>query len=222
MKPAIAYIRASKNEDVQSNSFEVQKAIIERFANTHGYTLTDTLCEYWSGGDDERPEFNKALQMAVSKDATLICWKVDRLARSMSIFSRIESMLPRIRFAELGDVEPNIMVLGVLLGVATQERINTSVRIKATFQTLKAKDPAKAWGNPRMAQTATPIGLRVRKANAREYNTHIQGVVADLKNAGYCTLSDIAVRLNELGMATRRGNDFTIHNLHRVLQYGRQ
>ena len=220
MKPAIAYIRASTNEDTQQNSMAVQTAIIERFAKSNGYNISTTFVEYKTGGDDERVEFNKALQQSIKENSTLICWKVDRLARTMSIFSRIEAHLPRLRFAELGDVEPNIMVLGVLLGVATQERINTSIRVKATYTTLKAQDPNKAWGNPRMLETATPVGLKVRKSNAREFNTHIQGIVSDLKKAGYCTLADIAVRLNQLGVKTRRGCDFNIHSLHRVLNYG--
>jgi DNA invertase Pin-like site-specific DNA recombinase len=222
MKNAIAYIRASTNPEMQENSIEIQAAIIERFAETNGYIITDTFVEYQSGGNDERAEFNKALAHINETNATLICWKVDRLARTMSVFAKISHLLPSIRFAELGDIEPNIMVLGVLLGVATQERINTSVRVKATYNMLKAKDPNKAWGNPRILETATPLGLAVRKSNAHEYNTYVQGIVADLKSAGYCTLNDIAVRLNQLGIKTRRGADFKIHNLHRVLNYGGQ
>jgi len=220
MKKAIAYIRASTNPELQKNSFAIQEAIITNFAETHNYEISQIFVEYCSGGKDDRPEFNKALKLAVSSGCVLITWKVDRLSRSMSIFGRIQDHLHLLRFCEIGDTEPNVMVLGVLLGVAHSERINTSVRVKAAYKTLKAQDPNKLWGNPNIMTDAQPKGLIVRQTNAAQYNKYIQGVVADLKAAGYCTLKSLVLRLNELGITTRRGNTFNIPNLHRVINYG--
>lgn len=220
MKQAIAYIRASTNPELQKNSFAIQEAIITNFAETHNYEITKIFVEYCSGGKDDRPEFNKALKMAVSSNCVLITWKVDRLSRSMSIFARIQDHLSLLRFCEIGDTEPNVMVLGVLLGVAHSERINTSVRVKAAYKTLKAQDPDKLWGNPNIMTDAQPKGLVIRKANAAQYNKYIQSIVTDLKAAGYCTLKSLVLRLNELGITTRRGNTFNIPNLHRVINYG--
>ncbi len=220
MKTAIAYIRASTNPELQKNSFAIQEAIITNFAETHNYEITKIFVEYCSGGKDDRPEFNKALKMAVSSNCVLITWKVDRLSRSMSIFARIQDHLSLLRFCEIGDTEPNVMVLGVLLGVAHSERINTSVRVKAAYKTLKAQDPDKLWGNPNIMTDAQPKGLVIRKANAAQYNKYIQSIVTDLKAAGYCTLKSLVLRLNELGITTRRGNTFNIPNLHRVINYG--
>ena len=186
----------------------------------NGYELKSSFVEYRTGADDERPEFNKALQLAIKEGATLITWKVDRLSRSLSIFNRIQNHLPLLRFAELGNTEPNIMVLSVLLGVAHQERINTSERVKATYRTLKEQNPSHPWGNPNIMTTAHPLGLKVRKANAASFNARIQAICEDFKKAGYCTLNSLAVKLNELGMTTRRGNPFTCSNLHRILNYG--
>jgi len=219
-KIAYGYSRASTNPDLQANSVAIQEAIIERFASQHGYELRHIYVDYRTGADDERVEFNKALERCVNEQATLITWKVDRLSRSMTIFSRIQDHLKLLRFCELGNTEPNVMVLGVLLGVAYQERLNTSVRVKAAYRTLKEKDPSHKWGNPRMATTAQPIGVKVRKANALNYNSKIQDICIDFRKAGYCTLSSLAVKLNQLGITTRRGNQFTASNLRRVLNYG--
>jgi hypothetical protein len=218
-KKAIAYIRASTNPELQANSVAIQTAIINRFIESHDYTLTDTYVEYRTGSDDERVEFNKALQQAISTNSALVTWKVDRLARSMSIFSRIQNHLHLLRFCELGDSEPNIMVLSVLLGVATQERINTSVRVKAAYQTMKAANPNLRWGDSNMANNAQPIGIKVRKANASRFNLKIQRAVSDLRLAGYNDLSILVAKLAELGIMTRRGNSFTVRNLSRVLNY---
>ena len=219
MKTAIAYIRASTNPELQKNSFAIQEAIINNFADTHGYDITKTFVEYCSGGKDDRPEFNKALNYAITNNCTLINWKVDRLSRSMSIFARIQDHLHLLRFCEIGDTEPNVMVLGVLLGVAHSERINTSVRVKAAYKTLKAQDPDKLWGNPNIMTDAQPKGLKVRQSNAAAYNLYIQSIVNDLKAAGYCTLKSLVIRLNQLGIKTRRGSDFNIPNLHRLINY---
>ena len=137
----------------------------------------------------------------------------------MSIFSKIQNHLPLLRFCELGDSEPNLMVLSVLLGVATQERINTSVRVKAAYQTMKAENPNLRWGDSNMAKNAQPIGVKVRKANASKFNMRIQGVVSDLQLAGYTDLRILVAKLTELGIMTRRGNSFTVRNLSRVLNY---
>ena len=218
-RKAIAYIRASTNPELQANSVAIQSAIINRFIDNHDYDLTDTFIEYRTGSDDERIEFNKALRQAISTGSHLVTWKVDRLARSMSIFSRIQNHLHLLRFCELGDTEPNVMVLSVLLGVATQERINTSIRVKAAYETLKAANPNLRWGNPNMATTAQPIGVKVRMANASNFNSRIQRVVSDLKLAGYTDMRTLVAKLSELGIVTRRGGDFTVRNLSRVLQY---
>jgi DNA invertase Pin-like site-specific DNA recombinase len=219
MKTAISYIRASTDPHLQKNSVAIQKAIIENFASTYGYNLVDTFTEYASGGDDEREAFNAALSMAVRDGHKLICWKVDRCARSMSIFSRIQDHLHLLRFCELGDSEPNVMVLSVLLGVAYSERINTSVRVKAAYSHLKAENPDHPWGNPNILTDATPKGLAVRRRNASVHNEHVQSICADLRKAGYCTLQSLSVRLTAMRVLTRRGKPYTPANLSRVLNY---
>jgi len=221
MKTAIAYIRASTDPTMQKNSIAIQTAIIERFCEQHGYSIEETYVEYQSGADDERKEFNAALTRTIEEGATLITWKVDRLSRSLSIFAKIQDHLPLIRFCELGDAEVNIMVLSVLLGVAHQERVNTSIRVKAAYKHLKAENPNLKWGNPTIMQTAHPAGLRVRQENAHKFNTRIQAICEDLGKAGYCNRRQMAVQLNSLGLTTRRGRPFTKENLKRVLNYRR-
>ena len=219
-KTAYAYLRASTNPKLQKNSVAVQKAVIERFAEQCGYDVVEYYVEYKTGADDERVEFNRVLDRCVSEQAFLLTWKIDRMSRSLSIFKKIQNHLHLFRFAELGDTEPNLLLLSVLLGVAHQERLNIGVRVKATYETLKAANPDHPWGNPNMATHVQPLGEKVRKSNARIFNVRIQDLCSDLRKAGYCTLNDLAVKLNEIGMRTRRGSQFNQSNLHRVLNYG--
>ena len=97
--------------------------------------------------------------------------------------------------------------------------MNTRVRIKETMRVLKERD-GRVWGNPRIHDTAYPESLKVRQRNAQEFNGHITGIVEDFKAAGY-NLSQCAARLNELGIRTRRGKEWTYHLLRRVVNYKR-
>lgn len=220
LKSAYAYIRASTNPKKQVNSINVQKAVIDSFAQRNGYEIQQYFIEYKSGADDERPVFNEAFNKCVSERVTLITYKIDRLSRSLSIFKKIQNHLGLLRFTELDDSEPNLLLLSVLLGVAHQERINTSVRVKATYQTLKAQNPNLLWGNPRMSEDVQPLGEATRIRNAGNFNRKIQSLCDDFNRAGYCTLREKVVKLNEIGLTTRRGSPFTQSNLHRILNYG--
>ena len=218
-RTAIAYLRASTTVELQANSIAIQEAIIDRFIQQHDYELVEVYVDWASGKDDERVEFNKALRQAIKTKSVLVTQRIDRLSRSMSIFSRIQDHLHLLRFCELGDTEPNIMVLSVLLGVATQERINTGIRVRAAYQTMKSNNPDLRWGNENMATNCQPIGIIVRKSNASKFNARIQAIVSDLKLAGYTDTKIIVDKLNELGIMTRRGNEFSVRNLQRVLSY---
>ena len=220
MQKVIFYTRASTDINKQKNSVDIQIAVLNRFAINNGFEVVKTFTEYASGGNDERVEFNKALDFAKKNGYFLCAARIDRVSRSMSIFARIQDHLHLLRFAELGNAEPNVMLLGVLLGVAHQERINTSVRVKAAYQQIKLTNPNHAWGNPNIMTDAQPLGLKVRKENAANFNVRIQGVCDDLRSAGYCTLAQLVIRLNDMGITTRRGGPFTTSNLHRVLSYG--
>ena len=213
------YMRASTNPKKQRNSIEVQETVLSSFASRCGMTIAGAYIEYRTGADDSRPVFNQVLSRCIQEQAILLTWKVDRLSRSLSIFNKIQDHLHLLRFAELGNTPPNIMVLSVLLGVSHQERLNTSCRVRATYKALKKQTPDLKWGNPRMHEEVAPLGLEVRKTNAREFNANIQSLCEDFRKAGYSSIRELACKLNSVGVKTRRGSLWTVPNLHRALSY---
>ena len=217
-KTAIAYIRASTNEDKQSNSLNIQREVINNFAMTNGYDVVLEFSEYRSGTDDSRVEFNKAVDYARETGCTLIIYRLDRCARTLTSFSIIDDILPQMRIVDMGDMEPNLMIIGVMLTLAAQESINTSIRLKATIKHLLANDPTRTWGNQNLYADHGAKAIKVRQDNASAYNTRIKRIVADLNLAGYTTVTAQFNRLNELGIRTRRNKPFTYHNLHRLLR----
>ena len=217
MKTAISYLRASTTEMNQPNSLSVQRAVVTNFAERYGYDIVEEYFEYESGRNDERTEWNNALAYAEAHDCFIICWKVDRFTRSLTSFSKTNKILPRLRVAELGDVQPSPLVLSVLVAAGQNEAENARVRIKTTMALLKERD-GRTWGNPRIHETAIPASLEVRKANAATFNGRIQQLVADLRVAGY-SLKECVDRLNDLGIMTRRNRHWTYHLLYRVVNY---
>lgn len=223
MRKALAYLRISTDSSKQRNSIEVQRAIIGEFCKRNGYELVgEQVDEQSAFKDAHRPGFNEALSRCEQEGLTLIVWKIDRLSRNLSVFSQIQHLLSSIRVVELGDSPPNIFALSTLLAVAQQESINTSVRVSAAIKHLRHKAEQDGrrftWGNPDMT-LARKLSRKVRKNNASEFNTHIQSICADLDKAGYDTIGSKAEMLRGLGLKTRRGKDFSYHNLRRVLTY---
>tara|TARA_Y100000310_G_scaffold39381_1_gene36974 strand:+ start:3239 stop:3910 length:672 start_codon:yes stop_codon:yes gene_type:complete len=214
----ITYMRASTDVSKQANSIIVQRTIITSFCERNSYSIEREYSEYASGRDDSREQFNLALQDAIDNDCLLVCHRIDRLGRSMSLWGSISDHLHRLRFVELGNMEPNLMALSVMLAAATQESINTSVRVATTIKVLKANDPTRRFGNPRMFETAYPKSLEVRQRNAAKFNDHLYSVVVDLRKAGYTSIGAIAKRLNQMGLSTRHGKLWTYHNLYRVIR----
>jgi len=97
--------------------------------------------------------------------------------------------------------------------------MTTSALVKECIARRRAADPSLKWGNPNIATTAQPLGVKVRKKNASDFNARIQAICEDLGKAGYCNRRQMAVQLNSLGLTTRRGRPFTKENLKRVLSY---
>ena len=217
IKRAISYLRASDSEINQPNSIAVQRAVVNSFAERHGYVIEQEFFEYESGRNNERPLWNEALTHADDHDCFILCMRVDRFTRSLASFARTDDVLKRLRVAELGDVEPSPLILSVLVAAGQNEAENARIRIKTTMALLKKRD-GRVWGNPAIHTTAIPASIEARKSNARAFNGKIQHLVSDFKRAGY-SLKECVERLNDLGILTRRNKRWTYHLLYRVVHY---
>lgn len=217
-KKAIGYIRASISEAKQRNSFAVQRRAIEAFANAHNYSIDEMVCEYESGGKDERAGFRKCLSLADKEDYTIIVMKVDRLSRSLSAWGLLEASLGNLRVVQLGDQPVSSLHLSILLCLGQNERTLISQRVKDTYNLLKEKHGDKLkWGNPNIASESAKAVV-VRKANANRFNQRIHSLVNPYLASGN-SRQDAVNFLNECGLKTRRGQVWNYASLGRVLRY---
>jgi len=215
-KQAIVYVRASTNEAKQSNSHQMQLHSITEFAKSHDYQIVKVFTEYASGTLDERPVFAEVLAYAKEHDCYILAYRLDRVSRSLTIFNQLNPHLHRLRFSTMGNTEINLIVISVLLSMAHAESNSNSQRVKQAYKTLSKNNAFVNWGVP-LNDVTRAKGLKVRKDNARKFNLHILSVVSDLQRAGY-SMSEIPNRLNQLQITTRRGKEFSYHNLLRIIR----
>ena len=213
MKKSIAYIRISTNETKQSNSLILQENTIRSFAVANGYELTKIFSESHTGTDDNRPVLREAIDYATETGSFLIALRVDRIGRSVSLFSQLEPIINQMRLVQYGDNPISVMLLTILLAVAKNEADMISLRVKSTMKMLKEK--GVKLGNPNI-KSVQPLAVAKSKQLGDDYIAGFSKLLTDLNKAGYTTTKSITNRLNELNIKTRRGQRFKESNVYRL------
>jgi DNA invertase Pin-like site-specific DNA recombinase len=205
MKDVIIYRRVStKEQGIERNGLEAQKAEITFWANSKGYNIVADYEETVSGklGLDGRPILRNAVNHAKEIGATILVSKLDRLSRS-AIFI-LEMMQAKCKFTvtSLGeDCDEFILHMYAILG--EKERKMISERTKAAMARLKDKG-IKVGGITSGAERAMANSAATLKANANVFANKIKPVISRMRDTGM-TLQGIADELNEQGNKTARG-----------------
>ena len=226
---AIQYIRASTNAEMQANSFGVQEYSISSFAESNGYTIEKTFCEYVSASKNViRTEWNAALDyLRDNPGAYLIIHSVSRATRSLRDWMEIEELLPFIRFANMDNNEPNILLVSILIAVAQAESNAISSRTKLAIakkkrETVRSGEDWK-WGNQNLG---TPErAAKARAASSRKAEVFAAGIAGHLKASplqDWMPLWQKVDYLNKIRVRTIRGKKWTSGSLYRVLTISRR
>jgi len=195
MRQAVVYSRVSTGRQGKSGlGLEAQQAMIQRFVDQEGFTITQSFIEVQSGKDDDqkRPQLHAALEAARKAKAPIIVAKLDRLSRDVHFISGL--MKHRVPFvvAELGaDTDP--FMLHIYAALAEKERAMISERTKQALASAKAK--GKQLG-----------GMRDHGRAAKEAAVERAKALAPLfEELADKSSSEIARILNERGVATPMG-----------------
>ena len=215
---AIGYVRVSTEEQAKSGlGLEAQIAKIKAYAELFDIELTEIIMdEGVSGKTLERDGLQKAIKMLKERKAEgMVIAKLDRLTRNVADLGTLVSTV--FDKAELYSVSEQIntknaagrLVLNVLVSVAQWERETICERTKDALQAKKARGE-KTGGN-------TPFGFDEvnGKLIRNEEEQSIINEIKNLKNKGL-SLRKIAGILNEKGIVTKNGKEWTAAQIQRI------
>jgi DNA invertase Pin-like site-specific DNA recombinase len=168
-----------------------------------------------------RPELRKALSYAKRVGGSLIVATLEGLSRDLVFLRQLRDS--GVDFVACDLPHANASTIQVLTALAEYESRVASRRTKEGLAAYKAKGGKLGAARPE-SRNLTPaarakgaqVAAQVRSAKAREAYLHLVPLVAELREAGF-TLQQIADRLNEEGITTRRGRLWSAMQVSRVL-----
>jgi DNA invertase Pin-like site-specific DNA recombinase len=218
MKPIVAYVRVSTNQQGRSGlGIEAQREALSRFAQSEKLDLVAEFVEVETGKGsdalDRRPQLAAALARARALRCPVAVSKLDRLSRDVHFISGL--MTHRVPFvvADLGpDVDP--FVLHLFAALAEKERALISGRTKSALAAAKAK--GVKLGNPRI-EAARGRAVASLQAEADRAASNVLPIIAEIRRSGAMTLRAIAEALNARGVPTQRGGRWHAMSVRNVL-----
>jgi DNA invertase Pin-like site-specific DNA recombinase len=158
---AALYCRVSTNNGQQSPEMQLNE--LREFALHRGWTIAGEFIDHLSGTKESRPALNELLTAAHQrKFDVLLCWKLDRVGRSLrhlvNLLAELEAL--GIAFVSLRDnldltTPAGRLMFQVIGAMAEFERSLIVERVKAGLRNARAK--GKRLGRPRVAVDASRI-----------------------------------------------------------------
>jgi DNA invertase Pin-like site-specific DNA recombinase len=203
LKPCIAYIRVSTNQQGRSGlGLEAQQEAIERFCKQERFEVAERFVEVESAKGDtlaRRPKLREALKAARRikdddyKVAPVIVAKLDRLSRDVHFVSGLMSERVPFICADLGrDTDP--FLLHIYAAFAEKERRMISIRTREGLAKAKARGIKLGGTNAKSLATA---------AEAAERAESMRPIIAEItREEPDLSATQIAHRLNRRRVAT--------------------
>lgn len=217
----VAYYRVSTARQGASGlGLEAQKEAVRRHLNGGDWSIRSEFVEVESGRKNDRPALEKALAAARLHRVPLIVANVSRLTRSSAFLHRLLEAGVDVRFCDLPEIEgpTGRFLLQQMASVAELEAGMIASRTKAALQAAKAR--GKKLGGDRgvvMSDATREAGRAARTATANERAADLGPVLAELRAAGIESLGARAKALNERGIPTARGGQWSPMQVSRVL-----
>lgn len=217
----VAYERVSTARQGRSGlGLEAQRKAIDDFTASRHSEVIGRFTEIESGRKNDRPELEKALNLAKLTGATLVIARLDRLSRNAAFLLTLRDS--GVRFLACDMPEANDLTVGIMALVAQQEREAISRRTREVLAAARAR--GVRLGNPNGAaalRRAGKGGQPLREAvmrNADRFALDLAPVVAAIRAEGHATLRAIADELNRRGMLTRRGGKWQVSNVRNLMR----
>lgn len=211
----IAYYRVSTQKQGQSGlGLEAQQKAVLDYLNGGQWDLVQefTEVETGKGADalDKRPQLKAAIEAAKKQKATLIIAKLDRLARNVHFVTGL--LETGVDFVAADMPQANKVMIQMHAVMSEWERDQISARTKAALAAAKARGVVLGAAG---AQNLKPC-LEERQQASNEFAGRLRGVIDGMKARGLTQRAMVA-ELNQLGIKTARGGEWSLIQLQRVM-----
>jgi DNA invertase Pin-like site-specific DNA recombinase len=215
----VAYYRVSTAKQGKSGlGLEAQQEAVRSYLNGGRWKMVAEAIEIESGKRNDRPKLAEALALCRVHGATLIIAKLDRLARNVNFISNL--MESTVEFTAVDFPQANRLTIHILAAVAEHEAAMISARTKAALGAAKARGVVLGGDRGNIAALAR-VGAKVsaakRSAKASNRAHDLLPVIRSAQASGASSLRQIADVLNERGIKTARGGDWSAVQVQRVL-----
>lgn len=220
-KRVIAYIRVSTDNQVEKYGMDAQEMDIRVYCSKNDMEIVRVLREEGvSGAKEDRPVFNEILYGGICDDGidAIVVAKNDRVARDINIYYYFKMQLKK-KGIELISVAEDFGEMGIMahfleaftMCVAEMERENIKNRTSAGRK-VKAENGGFAGGG-------VPYGYNLidRKLVVDRDAADIVKKVFLLRGCGK-KLQEISDLMNESGIRTKRGKEFTVSTVQNILK----
>lgn len=214
----VAYYRVStQKQGVSKLGIEAQKEAVERMVREMKGLIVAEFIEVESGKNDTRPKLQEALTTSRLHNATMMVAKLDRLSRNAAFLLTLQKS--SVKFVCCDLPHANDLTIGIMAIVAQEEARLISLRTKNALEALKARGVKLGSPQP-MSRKCMKLGQRAAADARRKYSNlwnedASQVVLPIFMKCG--TLTATAHHLNELGVPTRRGKDWTATSVRRIV-----
>lgn len=211
----VSYTRVSSLKQGESGlGLAAQKNTIDNYVKMNNGEIIGEFTDILSGKNDNRPQLNKAIELAKFHDATLLVSKLDRISRNVAFcFKLLES---KVKFQAADIPELNTLTLGIYATLSQYERELISSRTKSALQELKKKGKKLGQvGKLHLTEEGREKSIlnRVKAAKENVNNVQIRNIIKTLHKEGKQP-TEIATKLNSLHYRTASGKIFKPHSIY--------
>jgi DNA invertase Pin-like site-specific DNA recombinase len=208
----VGYLRVSTTEQGQSGlGLEAQRASVQGFVASQGWTLVAEYEDVASGKDDKRAGFQAALARCRQLGAVLVAARLDRITRRAHTLSQLLEDGVSIRAADMPGADD--LMLRIYAAMAQKERELISERTRAALRAAKARGAVLGGDRgyrPAKGPDAAAAAL-ARRLTAQQAAHRLALEVERLRAEGVVTRAAVARALNERGVAVPSGTGAWTH-----------
>lgn len=215
----ISYLRVSTDRQGKSGlGLEAQRNAVADYLNGGKWNLIKEFVEVESGKRaDTRPKLAEAITHCRVYGAKLIIAKLDRLSRDAHFLLGLEKAGVDFVCADMPNA--NRLTVGIMAMVAEEERRMISKRTKDALAAAKRRG-TKLGGDRGVVPSRKTRALAVEALQARAESKakDLAPIIKELQAGGATSLRAIAAGLNEAGIPTARGGEWSSSQVMRVLE----